>query len=828
MRNPRRRAFWSTLFLAGLVPAGAALGQVVPPVQDLKCRCDRGVLDTFVASLAWVNPVRYDQIEIRRDARVLVTILGAFQQFADDTVSEGAHEYEVVGIVGRQRSPAAPCTVTCGAVGPEPVARIRGPARLILPPARSAEAIFDGRESRDAEGGKALVYRWLAPDPAAVQVLSPARSATRVRFLRPGKALLRLQVMGAPDFLRPGAAEVTVDVVDPRTVQLPEAPALFLPQDELFQDFLVAVAGGPAELALPLMFTSGLPFPDIALIDGPPGLGIDSIAGIVRWRPGFPQAGQAHEVEILARNNSGQQRVRLAIQAVDRGMPIVLYAFPLPRPGGGDGDGDGDGDDIGAGGGTGPPPDPFPDQSPIPLPLDLQIVDPVANDQGVVGVTQEPPADPFDGVRYVATCAATPGCVQGAYASLDAAEKLPENIDNDFSIEVWLKSRVLPAPAASPAFVFGMSEGAASNFAVGFRSDGRHEVSVRTTAGAIVSSVATGQPLDSDFHLVFVREGNTHRFYVDGTKVTEEQVPPGDLGNWDASLPIRLLSSSDESRPFFGEVYLAAVYGEALSDRTILVLSGLDPTIPDPDLVLAPRADICPDPREIRRGAVEADGSLSQPLAGAGGGFEGAAGGGGDAVCNELLRPFEWQWKVAVGPPGLAGLTGTCESDPGGGAVGCAPAPGEEECRRKIHFTHGADLAPGALEVELELTVRQVPIRRVSRTDTTCKKVRVPTCVLRADSNRDGAMDISDGITILQKLFIEREGVFPCPPAADANRDGKIDLSDAVYTFAALFLGGPKPPPPFPACGDIWADLPASFPAQLRYCEATHKALACE
>jgi hypothetical protein len=41
----------------------------------------------------------------------------------------------------------------------------------------------------------------------------------------------------------------------------------------------------------------------------------------------------------------------------------------------------------------------------------------------------------------------------------------------------------------------------------------------------------------------------------------------------------------------------------------------------------------------------------------------------------------------------------------------------------------------------------------------------------------------------------------PCADAADADDSGAIDLADAIHLLSALFLGGPAPAAPFPACG---------------------------
>lgn len=68
----------------------------------------------------------------------------------------------------------------------------------------------------------------------------------------------------------------------------------------------------------------------------------------------------------------------------------------------------------------------------------------------------------------------------------------------------------------------------------------------------------------------------------------------------------------------------------------------------------------------------------------------------------------------------------------------------------------------------------------------------------RADSNHDGATDISDSRFLLDYLFV---GGAPaaCLEAADVNNDGGIDIADAVYLLSYLFQGGPAPPGPGPA-----------------------------
>jgi hypothetical protein len=63
---------------------------------------------------------------------------------------------------------------------------------------------------------------------------------------------------------------------------------------------------------------------------------------------------------------------------------------------------------------------------------------------------------------------------------------------------------------------------------------------------------------------------------------------------------------------------------------------------------------------------------------------------------------------------------------------------------------------------------------------------------IRGDATRDGVIDISDVVYLLNYLFVG--GPAPVPLAAgDANSDGIVDASDIVYLLNYLFVGGPPP-----------------------------------
>ncbi len=77
---------------------------------------------------------------------------------------------------------------------------------------------------------------------------------------------------------------------------------------------------------------------------------------------------------------------------------------------------------------------------------------------------------------------------------------------------------------------------------------------------------------------------------------------------------------------------------------------------------------------------------------------------------------------------------------------------------------------------------------------------------LRADCNGDGAVDISDPIRELFRLF-GGNGSTDCPAACDANGDGEENITDVVFTLDLLFRGGSLPPAPWPQCREFAAAL---------------------
>jgi hypothetical protein len=274
--------------------------------------------------------------------------------------------------------------------------------------------------------------------------------------------------------------------------------------------------------------------------------------------------------------------------------------------------------------------------------------------------------------------------------------------------------------------------------------------------------------------------------YVDGAAVASAE-HTGSLSAWDSSYRVHVGNSEKRDRPFTGDVHLCAFYSDALGPEVIEFLSRdcIGPTLSDPALILAPRADICPDPREVGRGELELDGRLSgaDPAMLA----ECPPGGGGGAAVLPLcgfLRDLVWSYS------------------PGGVITSDSPYPDDDPCPRDHMQAFHAPEATGALTVTL--TVHQVPIRGEVRSASDTWSGSISSTIRaefrRGDANSDAEVDISDPVFILQSLFLG--GPLPaCADAADSNDDGAIDLSDAVFVLQHKFLGGAPPPEPYPGCG---------------------------
>ena len=85
------------------------------------------------------------------------------------------------------------------------------------------------------------------------------------------------------------------------------------------------------------------------------------------------------------------------------------------------------------------------------------------------------------------------------------------------------------------------------------------------------------------------------------------------------------------------------------------------------------------------------------------------------------------------------------------------------------------------------------------------------TKFVRGNANADGVLNITDGIFVLNFLFLGGPTP-PCAEAANANGDAVLNITDGIYILNFLFLGGPPPAAPYPDCGEIAEADCAAFP----------------
>jgi glucose/arabinose dehydrogenase len=84
----------------------------------------------------------------------------------------------------------------------------------------------------------------------------------------------------------------------------------------------------------------------------------------------------------------------------------------------------------------------------------------------------------------------------------------------------------------------------------------------------------------------------------------------------------------------------------------------------------------------------------------------------------------------------------------------------------------------------------------------------------RGDADNNGAVNITDAITILGSLF-RGTGPLGCNETGDADNDGVMNITDAIVLLDYLFRGGPRPAPPAPG-GPCGTDLdPPGSPGDL-------------
>jgi hypothetical protein len=111
---------------------------------------------------------------------------------------------------------------------------------------------------------------------------------------------------------------------------------------------------------------------------------------------------------------------------------------------------------------------------------------------------------------------------------------------------------------------------------------------------------------------------------------------------------------------------------------------------------------------------------------------------------------------------------------------------GEHNFRVGFLDETGLEIPGGLPEIEISLVPAEEPVRLQFK---------------RGDADADGIINITDGIFVLNFLFIG--GPAPkCRESAEPNNDGILNITDGIYILNYLFLGGPAPVAPGPkTCG---------------------------
>ncbi|HBO53584.1 MAG TPA: hypothetical protein DD471_16460, partial [Planctomycetes bacterium] len=88
---------------------------------------------------------------------------------------------------------------------------------------------------------------------------------------------------------------------------------------------------------------------------------------------------------------------------------------------------------------------------------------------------------------------------------------------------------------------------------------------------------------------------------------------------------------------------------------------------------------------------------------------------------------------------------------------------------------------------------------------------------IRGDPDGNGAVQLTDGIFILNFLFLGGDSP-GCLEAADADDNGAVQMTDGIYILNFLFLGGAAMPAPHPDCGTSGEDAEPGCEASSAAC----------
>jgi hypothetical protein len=105
--------------------------------------------------------------------------------------------------------------------------------------------------------------------------------------------------------------------------------------------------------------------------------------------------------------------------------------------------------------------------------------------------------------------------------------------------------------------------------------------------------------------------------------------------------------------------------------------------------------------------------------------------------------------------------------------------------------------------LELASTPPALKAGLVSRLEATATEIPPPELVIfRGDCSPDLNIDLSDAVALLNFLFISPE-VPACLAACDVDASGSLNITDGIFILQYLFLAGSAPPDPGAHCGPV-------------------------
>jgi len=188
-------------------------------------------------------------------------------------------------------------------------------------------------------------------------------------------------------------------------------------------------------------------------------------------------------------------------------------------------------------------------------------------------------------------------------ASPDAAKIINAcKTSNAVSVEVWLKTESVTQNG--PARIVSLSSNTTNrNFTLGQEND-RYDVRLRTTntnANGTPSLTVPASTVKTELtHTIYTRDASGNAaIYINGVPQVVGNIG-GNLSNWDNGYGLIIANEATGDRPWLGELYLAAVYCEALDAAQVAqnFAAGLppysDPVDTDGDMVFDV-IDNCPN-----------------------------------------------------------------------------------------------------------------------------------------------------------------------------------------------------------------------------------------